>query len=71
MLPCHVFAVSSKCFFIDILEKMEGWLWKKGPEARHSVWPGVKAYTMYAEYQAKHYNAAYGTFYGAILFEGS
>jgi hypothetical protein len=39
---------------------------EKGPEARHSVWPGAKAYMQYVECLAKHYNAAYGTFYDAI-----
>ena len=40
---------------------------EKGPEARHSVWQGTKAYMEYVECLAKHYNAAYGTFYDAII----
>jgi hypothetical protein len=42
---------------------------EKGPEARHSVWTIVTAYMEYVERPAKHYNAAYGTFYHAIILE--
>jgi hypothetical protein len=46
---------------IDELVKSRRMAMEKGPEARHSVWPGVKDYIEYVERLAKHYDAAYGT----------